>query len=141
MATTYSGKCPCGAIHYECFAQPAAMYNCHCRGCQKLFGTASVPLLVMHAGTISVAGEQTTVRIPGDRHPKRLSCAHCGYALFAHSDVTPDILLVNALTLEGNEAFTPVADIWTADANEGTLMDRQIPKVLKSPPLLGTDFV
>src|SRR5271169_7134651 len=35
MPQKLSGGCACGAIRYECDADPVIMMNCHCRDCQK----------------------------------------------------------------------------------------------------------
>jgi hypothetical protein len=34
MPAPFSGGCACGAIRYECSAEPIVMGNCHCRDCQ-----------------------------------------------------------------------------------------------------------
>ena len=33
MAVPFTGGCACGAIRYECTAEPLYMGNCHCRDC------------------------------------------------------------------------------------------------------------
>ena len=33
------GSCLCGSVTWETLAEPYAMYNCHCRMCQKAHGT------------------------------------------------------------------------------------------------------
>ena len=34
------GHCLCGSVSWELLAEPYAMYNCHCRMCQKVHGAA-----------------------------------------------------------------------------------------------------
>ncbi len=34
------GRCLCGSVTWETLVEPYAMYNCHCRMCQKAHGTA-----------------------------------------------------------------------------------------------------
>ena len=34
------GHCLCGSLTWEILAEPYAMYNCHCRMCQKVHGNA-----------------------------------------------------------------------------------------------------
>jgi hypothetical protein len=38
MPTPFSGGCACGAIRYECNAEPIVMFNCHCRDWQRATG-------------------------------------------------------------------------------------------------------
>ncbi len=33
MQVPFSGGCACGAIRYECSADPAFSWHCHCRDC------------------------------------------------------------------------------------------------------------
>jgi hypothetical protein len=36
---TLAGGCLCGAIRYECATRPCDVHYCHCRLCQKAFGS------------------------------------------------------------------------------------------------------
>ncbi len=38
--SAYKGRCLCGSITWELLVEPYAMYNCHCRMCQKVHGAA-----------------------------------------------------------------------------------------------------
>jgi hypothetical protein len=39
----FTGGCACGAIRYECNAEPVMMLKCHCRDCQQLTGGGFAP--------------------------------------------------------------------------------------------------
>ena len=38
--TKRTGACACGAVRYEVAGDPLLMHNCHCKGCQRLTGSA-----------------------------------------------------------------------------------------------------
>lgn len=40
MSEEFKGRCLCGSVSWVLTAKPYAMYNCHCRMCQKVHGAA-----------------------------------------------------------------------------------------------------
>jgi hypothetical protein len=142
MPHPFTGQCECAAVRFRCNAQPLGMYNCHCKGCQTIASAAYMRLVVMQSDTVEIDGQLQEVRpaIPHDQHGQRFCCARCGKVLFASSTM-PDILLIDASWIGEAEAFVPIAEIWTIDANPADVMDTHIPKVWKSPPLIGQEFV
>jgi hypothetical protein len=57
MPQKLSGGCACGAIRYECDADPVIMINCHCRDCQKASGSAYAAIVVVPKGAVQIRGE------------------------------------------------------------------------------------
>ena len=47
MSSSLTGGCQCGAVRYECAAEPLFTGNCHCRDCQRSTGSAYVPALAV----------------------------------------------------------------------------------------------
>jgi hypothetical protein len=142
MPVPFTGACGCAAVRFRCRAQPLSMYNCHCKGCQTIARATYMPLLVMQSDMVDIDGHPQEVPPPvdKDRHGQRFCCARCGMVLFAKSTM-PNIMLINANGLAEKERYVPVADIWTIDANPAHFMDTRIPKVWKSPPLIGQEFI
>lgn len=138
MPTQFSGGCACGAIRYQCTAPPLAMYNCHCQSCHHAAGGAFAPLIVVAAQSLDVRGipKRFFTQAIADSHSERCFCSECGSPLFTLGERTPDVILVHASSLDEPDWFKPVADIWTVSALPWANMDRHIPKVFKSPPLL-----
>jgi hypothetical protein len=57
MTIPFTGGCACGAIRYECSAEPIMMFKCHCRDCQQVTGGGFVAgLLVPGVGISSDEG-------------------------------------------------------------------------------------
>ena len=43
----FTGGCSCGAIRYECTAEPIMMFKCHCRDCQQGTGSGFAPGMLL----------------------------------------------------------------------------------------------
>ena len=43
----HSGGCQCGALRYALYAEPSNPHICHCRMCQKAFGSFFAPLAIV----------------------------------------------------------------------------------------------
>lgn len=75
-----TGGCQCGAVRYALHAEPANPHICHCRMCQKAFGSFFAPL----AGVPLEAFEVTRGTIATFRssdEAERGFCAACGTPL------------------------------------------------------------
>ena len=58
MATRFTGGCLCGAVRYECSADPFFMGNCHCRDCQRSSGGAYEPDIGLPAAALTAISHQ-----------------------------------------------------------------------------------
>src|SRR4051812_34436412 len=76
----FTGGCQCGAVRYECTAEPIMMFKCHCRDCQQVTGGGFVPGLLVPASAFRLTkGElcyHFTPSLAGGKH-KRGFCADC----------------------------------------------------------------
>src|SRR6266850_6568057 len=81
MKLPFTGGCACGAIRYECTAEPIMMFKCHCRDCQQVTGGAFVAgLLVSKSAFHLTKGElryHFTPSLAGGKH-RRGFCVGCG---------------------------------------------------------------
>jgi hypothetical protein len=122
--TRFTGGCVCGAIRYECDAEPIMMFKCHCRDCQHVSGGGYAPVLlfarkdlrftkgsVQHYATESMAG--------GDN--ERGFCAHCGSRLSGGK--SPTTIGIVAGSLDDPSLFRPTIDIHVADVQPWDLLD------------------
>ena len=54
----FTGGCVCGAIHYECTAEPIMMFKCHCRDCQHVTGSGFAPGILLPSGAFRLTRGQ-----------------------------------------------------------------------------------
>ena len=81
MKTPFSGECACGAIRYECTAEPAAMVQCHCRDCQRATGSACIYVVLVPAKSFKLTRGALRYHLTESvalGHQRRGFCATCG---------------------------------------------------------------
>src|SRR5207249_12038429 len=84
MQLPFSGGCACGAVRYECSAEPIMMFKCHCRDCQRVTGGGFVAGLLVPASAFRLTKRQLryhfTPSMACGKH-KRGICGACGSRL------------------------------------------------------------
>lgn len=137
MPRSFTCGCACGAIRYECSAEPVAMLNCHCRDCQRASGGGSSSVVAVPAAAFVLrSGQPKYYEVRGDagHMARRGFCAECGSPVVAGSSRMPELVIIKAATLDDPSWFKPVADIWTASAQPWEHMDPSLPKFPKDAP-------
>ena len=84
MKIPITGGCACGAIRYECTAEPVAMFCCHCRDCQRASGGAGNYVMIMPAESFKFTRGAPRYHFTASAaigHHKRGFCAECGSRL------------------------------------------------------------
>ena len=123
MATKFTGGCLCGAVRYECSAEPLFMGNCHCRDCQKASGGAYEPDIGLPAAALKTLS--------------RGFCPECGASLFGKTSAMPDLAMITAGSLDDPSQYKPILDIFTASAQPWDHMNPTLAKFPKMPPMGG----
>jgi len=135
MATKITGGCSCGAVRYECDADPIFTGNCHCRDCQKAGGGAFAPAIAVPAAALKVSGSVKFYDSKADNGNtmSRGFCTNCGSRVTGKSSGMPDVMIVLAGTLDDPTLFKPQMDIYTASAQPWDHMDPALPKFPTMP--------
>jgi hypothetical protein len=139
MKIPFTGGCACGAIRYECTAEPIMMFKCHCRDCQRVTGGGFAPAILVPQDAFRLTRGrlryQFTSSASGGKH-KRGFCPDCGSRMTGgESDERPSGFVgVTAGTLDDPSWFQPQMDIFVSDAQPWDQMDPAIPKFEQYPP-------
>lgn len=108
----------CGALRYRVNDEALAHYACHCHDCQRRTGSAfALSLWVRHASLELLSGVPTAyyARLPDGREKAGKLCAACGTRLWGEPKGAP-MLVLQAATLDQPAGLTPVAHLWTSEA-------------------------
>jgi hypothetical protein len=139
MKTPFSGGCACGAVRYDCTAEPIDMFQCHCRDCQRASGGACSYVVVVPAKSFKLTQGllryHFTPSAAGFQH-KRGFCAECGSRITGGEDAegTSPIVGINAASLDDPSWFRPRYEIFTADAQPWDYMNPALPKFKEYAP-------
>ncbi len=135
MASSFTGGCMCGAVRYECSAEPVMTGNCHCRDCQKASGGAFSPALAVPTVALKIAGGVKYYDTKGDsgQTVSRGFCPDCGARLFGKPQAAPDVTVIMAGSLDDPSWFRPAMDLYTASAQPWDYMSPELPKFPKMP--------
>jgi hypothetical protein len=133
MKIPFSGGCVCGAVRYECSAEPIMMFKCHCSDCQRVTGGAFLAGLLLPESAFHLTKGQLryhfTPSMRGGKH-KRGFCPECGSRLTGGEfDERPTGMIgVTVGSLDDPTWFHPQMDVFVSDAQPWDQMDSAIPK-------------
>jgi hypothetical protein len=130
MAPMLSGGCACGAVRYECEADPVFMLNCHCRDCQRASGSAYAAILAAPVPAVRMRGELRYHAVFGGSGNlvERGFCQTCGSQVTIKIGRRPDVLGLQAGCLDDPSVYRPTKDLFTAHAQPWDHMDPALKK-------------
>jgi hypothetical protein len=136
MQQSLSGGCACGAIRYESQADPILMLNCHCRDCQRASGAAYAAFVVLPKAEVRLSGEPRYHRIVGDagKAVERGFCPACGSPVMTKLERLPDLIALQAGSLDDPSRYKPAMDIFTASAQPWDHLHPDTSKLPNGPP-------
>jgi len=113
------GGCHCGALRYQVRVAPIMIYNCHCKFCQKISGSAfNVSVTIQESSLAFTKGEPARIEWASDAGTTRFGwfCGGCGSRIAQGSRPSKGVLSLRAGTLDDTSWVEPVGDIWTSSA-------------------------
>ena len=135
ISVPFTGGCACGAIRYECSAEPVIALNCHCRNCQRASGSAFASNLAVPKATLQLSGEVKYYEVQSDSgHTVGHGfCPACGSPVVAKASGLPELAIVKAGSLDDPSWHQPKMNIFTASAQPWDCMNPELPKFEKGP--------
>jgi hypothetical protein len=133
MATA-TGGCLCGAVRYECSADPLFAANCHCRDCQRFSGAPFTANIGVPADALKITGNVTYYERQADSGSmiSRGFCPKCGSRVVSKLAANPAMVVIPATTLDDPSIYKPAMDIFTSSAQP---WDQLSPATAKFPKM------
>jgi hypothetical protein len=102
-----TGGCQCGAVRYALHRMPTEPDICHCRMCQKAFGSFFAPLAGVRPADFELTRGEIAIFMSSDE-AERGFCRNCGTPLTFHY-VDSDRVSVSIGSLDEPERVQPVS--------------------------------
>jgi hypothetical protein len=138
MTSPISGRCACGAVHYEADAAPAFSMQCHCRDCQRATGTGHASMAIFPRTSFRLHGEVKYHSVTTDMGhlARRGFCPQCGSPVVGEPGAVPHMIAVHAASLDDPSVFTPSAVLYTKRAHPWDVTSAELPKfeAMMPPP-------
>jgi len=132
MPVPFTGGCACGAIRYECSAEPLLTLKCHCRDCQRSSGSAyNVNVIIPAPALKFTKGDLMyyVLKVANGNTVSRGFCSACGSPMLSKVDTTPAFRGISAASLDDPSGLEPTADIWTSSAQPWDYLNPHSPKI------------
>ena len=135
MAISLTGACACRAIQYECTAEPAFSWKCHCRDCQRASGSMLCPVMYVPKTAVTITGKAKfyDVKAESGNTVSRGFCSDCGSPIFIEAELVPDLMGIWAASLDDPNRFSAQVEVWTNSAQDWTCLDPDIEKFSHAP--------
>ena len=132
-----SGGCQCGTIRYELRGAPLAVYNCHCKDCQRFTGSThgmsmvvKRDLLALTKGTLH---SWNKVAASG-RIAATMRCPDCGSFIWNEPQNAPELRILKPGSLDDMSWAVPVGNIWTKSRAPFVEIDETLINFEGQPP-------
>lgn len=136
MSTPFTGGCACGAIRYECSTEPVMSLNCHCRDCQRASGSAYASAIAVPTASFRLlkgTPKYYSVKADSGHTTSRGFCPECGSPVLGKITEEPDIMVIQAGSLDDPSGHQPSMDLFLSSAQPWDFMNPALPKFEKGP--------
>lgn len=135
MAEGFSGRCLCGAVHYESSADPQFVGQCHCIDCRKTSGTDHGTHVVVPEDAFTIKGTLKFYDHPADSGNvvSRGFCPECGAAIYSRNSTMKGVVFVRASSLDDLEIAKPQLIVYASRAPSWSKLDPELPTFAGMP--------
>lgn len=136
MKLPFEGGCLCGAVRYECSAEPVINGHCHCVDCRRSSGTGHCSHMGVPEAAVKIDGETALYEAPADSGNivGRRFCPTCGAAVYSVNSGMAGLVFLRASSLDDPELFKPQVIVYTRSRPSWDKIDPDLPSFETMPP-------
>jgi len=136
MKLPFEGGCLCGAVCYECSAEPVINGHCHCVDCRRSSGTGHCSHMGVPEAAVKIDGETALYEAPADSGNMvgRRFCPICGAAVYSVNSGMAGLVFLRASSLDDPELFKPQVIVYTRSRPSWDKIDPDLPSFETMPP-------
>lgn len=136
MTKGLSGGCLCGAVRYDCAAEPQITVHCHCHDCRRSSGTGHCTHIAVPKEALRVSGEVKFYESPADsgNTVRRGFCSTCGSPLYSTNSGMPGMAALRASSLDDPEMVKPQLVVYASRAAAWDPVDPDLTAFPEMPP-------
>jgi hypothetical protein len=132
-----TGGCQCGAVRYESWGEPAALYVCHCTECRKQSASAfGISFIVPRSGfRVTQGNPKFWSRLANSgRHVHCAFCPDCGSRLWHEREGFSYMISLKGGSLDEPVDVTKATHIWTSHKLKGAFIAEDAMQYPGEPP-------
>ena len=110
--------------------------NCHCRDCQRASGSAFASVVVVPTSSLRLlkgAPQYHSVKADSGHTTSRGFCPECGSPVLGKITEEPDIMVIQAASLDDPSWHKPTMDLFLSSAQPWDFMNPALQKFEKEP--------
>ena len=131
-----TGRCYCGAVHYQVSGEPILAAQCHCRECQYLTGGAPNNFMAMPLDTFSYTKGEAKgfTRTDIDNAVTREFCPECGTHLVTKAPAMPKAVILKVGSMDDPSQYPgPQMAIFCIDKQSFHTVPEGVPEFERVP--------
>ena len=131
----FSGNCLCGKITYKCYAEPKAIFNCHCVDCRRATGSVFGTNLFVPENEVKIYGKLSSYTHKSDSGSimTKMFCSNCGSLMFGRNSAKENIMSIRAGTVIQLDLITPEINVFMDSKVPSTSIDNNIKQAARMP--------
>ncbi|WP_428097879.1 GFA family protein [Candidatus Rariloculus sp.] len=130
---TLSGRCLCGAVHYEVTGNVLRFLHCHCERCRRASGTGHASNIILNPASVEWQAGESVIRrfkLPEAQRFATTFCATCGGPLPREFG---EMVVLPAGTLDAMPDLEPQARIFWDSRAPWSCEDGNLPAYSEYP--------